>query len=358
METTPLARSIWVLPRADGPTLFPSGRQLLATARALADQGGMPVVAVLLGPPSPTSHQLPTQEAIAYGADRLVLLEDAQLGRYDVASFTAALAAYAAAAPPALVLLPDDRVGRDLAPRLAYALGAGLIVGADATTLEIDPYTHAPAATVRRWAGRLLTTYVGSGDGPTVITLAAGAAMEPYYDDWRYGDSEVVDLASLGVAWPADPPTIASAGEPVMLDGPPSTDDWHPQVAAWRALAGARVVVVGGVGLGSPEAFALVPQLAQALGGEWGATGEAIEQGWAPPEREVGIRGASVRPTFYLGLGVHGSPEHVVAMQGARLIAAVHPDPAAPLFRWATWGIVADPALFAAALLERVQRET
>jgi electron transfer flavoprotein alpha subunit len=114
------------------------------------------------------------------------------------------------------------------------------------------------------------------------------------------------------------------------------------------------VVVIGGAGLGSAEGFALVSRLAAAFGGEWGATGDAIEAGWAPPEREVSVRGVTVRPDLYIGLGVGGNPEEVVAMQQSRLVLAVAADPQTTLFRWATWGVVAHPATFAEQLLARL----
>jgi electron transfer flavoprotein alpha subunit len=227
-----------------------------------------------------------------------------------------------------------------------------VIPGVDPTTLEVDPYTRAPSASIRRWGGRLVTTYAGSGAGPVVITLGRGATLEPYYDDWRYGDTEPVDLAALAVAWPAGLDMV----EVEDSTQPPEAADWHPRIAAWRALRAARVVVVGGAGLGSAEAFALVPRLAAALGGEWGATGDAVEAGWAPEEREVSIRGVTVRPDLYIGCGISGGPEQVVAMQQSRLIVAVHPDPQAPIFRWATWAVVADPAEFVQHLLDVVSR--
>jgi electron transfer flavoprotein alpha subunit len=339
---------IWVLATAPGGALTPGSRQWLATARALGDQLGTTVAALLLigeadDPP-------PSQEAIAYGADKVFLLQDAHLARYSAPAYTAALAALAASAPPGMVLLGDDALDRDLAPRLAYRLGAGLIMGADPTTLEVDSYTSAPSAGVRRWNGRLTTTVAGTGTHPTVITLGAGAALEPYYDDWRYGDTDVVDLAALNVEWPGGLDTPEVADSSVTTETP----DWHPQIAAWRALRGARVVVVGGAGLGSAEGFALVPRLAAAFGGEWGATGDAIEAGWAPPEREVSVRGVTVRPDLYIGLGVGGNPEEVVAMQQSRLVLAVAADPQTTLFRWATWGVVAHPATFAEQLLARL----
>ncbi len=347
MDTPTPANGIWVLATTAQAALTPTSRQLLASARALGDQLGAPVTALLLG--GLDGDTPPGQEAIAYGADKVLLLEARPLAAYSAPAYTAALAALARQGAPEIVLLGDDALGRDLAPRLAYRLGAGLIQGADPTTLEVDSYTRAPSAGVRRWGGRLTTTYAGTGDRPTVITLGAGATLEPYYDDWRYGDTETVDMAALGVQWPSS--LIASDREDVPA---PESTDWHPQVAAWRALRGAQVVVVGGAGLGSAEGFALVPRLAAALGGEWGATGEAIEAGWAPAEREVSIRGVTVRPDLYAGLGVSGNPEEVVAMQQARLVLAVAADPHTTLFRWATWGVVADPATFAAQLLARL----
>ena len=348
MDMTTAMSGIWVLATAPDGALTPGSLQQLATARALGDQLGTTVAALLLN--GEDDDPPPGQEAIAYGADKVLLLQDARLDQYSAPTYTAALAALAGSAPPAMVLLGDDALGRDLAPRLAYRLGAGLIMGADPTTLEVDSYTSAPSAGVRRWNGRLTTTYAGTGDRPTVITLGAGATLEPYYDDWRYGDTDVVDLAALGVRWPDGLDTPEVADSPAASDTP----DWHPQIAAWRALRGARVVVVGGAGLGSAEGFAWVPRLAAAFGGEWGATGEAIEAGWAPPEREVSVRGVTVRPDLYIGLGVSGNPEEVVAMQQSRLVLAVAADPQTTLFRWATWGVVADPVVFAEQLLARL----
>jgi electron transfer flavoprotein alpha subunit len=280
---------IWVLATVQGGALVPASRQLLATARSLGDQLGTTVTALLPGGEGEDTP--PGQEAIAYGADKVVLLQDNHLARYSAPAYTAVLAALAGTGAPEIVLLADDAAGRDLAPRLAYRLGAGLIQGADPTTLEVDSYTRAPSAGVRRWNGRLTTTYAGTGTHPTVITLGAGAALEPYADDWRYGDTETLDLAALNVQWPS-----SLIDEEADHSPPTPPSDWHPQIAAWRALRGARVVVVGGAGLKSAENFALVPRLAAAFGGEWGATGDAIEAGWAPPEREVSLRGVTVRP--------------------------------------------------------------
>ena len=348
---TTVTGGLWVICGTAGGGLTAASRLVLAGARTLGDQLGAPVAALLLGGDDGAAP--PTQEAIAYGADRVLVLHDARLAPYDAPAWTAALAALAAPARPALILLPDDSRGRDLAPRLAYTLGAALIAAVDPTTLEVDAYTGAPAATRRRWGGRLLTTLAGTGTGPAVITLGRGATLEPYYDDWRYGDTEMVDLTVLNIAWPEEPGvTILPESAPL-----PVAPDWHPQVAAWRALRAARVVVTGGTGLGSAEAFALVPELAAALNGEWGADHDAVEAGWAPPEREIGVRGVSVRPDLYLAVGATGSPEHVAAMQQARLIVAVAADPTAPLLRWATWPVVADPAAFARALLERLGRD-
>src|SRR5689334_21442544 len=188
------ASGIWVIIVGAQTSLPPATRQRLASARTLGDQLGAPVAALLLS--GADGETPPTQEAIAYGADKVLLVQNEHLATYSAPAYVAALDALATQARPELVLLSDDSLGRDLAPRLAYRLGGGLIAGVDPTTLEVDSYTRAPTANLRRWAGRLVTTYAG-GSGTTVITLGSGATLEPYYDDWRYGDTETVDLEAL-----------------------------------------------------------------------------------------------------------------------------------------------------------------
>jgi electron transfer flavoprotein alpha subunit len=152
--------------------------------------------------------------------------------------------------------------------------------------------------------------------------------------------------------------TVAAlhVGEMAADEAPAPAPEEPAVVAVARALRGARCVVVGGRGVGSAAGFARVQRLAAALGGEWAATAGAVEAGWAPPEREVGLYGTTVRPDLYIGCGVSGSPQHVVGMQQARAIVAVNTDPQAPIFRWAHYAVVADSNALLDHLLERLER--
>ncbi|HET7079061.1 MAG TPA: electron transfer flavoprotein subunit alpha/FixB family protein [Chloroflexia bacterium] len=354
-------RGIWVLVEHDEGRLSGAGARLLGVARALADQSGAPVTALLLGAPSvdeDDSWTPLTNEAIAYGADSALLLRDAHLAAYAAPAWSAAVATLAADRRPAVILLADGPLARDCAPRLARRIGSGLISGADPATLDLDPASGTLLATRREWSGRLLTTYAMPDARPQVVTVRTANALSPYYDDWRYGSGEAADLSA--VDWPAEQVAVAAlhVGETAADETPapvPATDE-PPVVAVARALHGARCVVVGGRGVGSAAGFARVQRLAAALGGEWAATAGAVEAGWAPPEREVGLYGTTVRPDLYIGCGVSGSPQHVVGMQQARAIVAVNTDPQAPIFRWAHYAVVADSNALLDHLLERLER--
>jgi electron transfer flavoprotein alpha subunit len=351
-------RGIWVLVEHDEGRLSGAGARLLGVARVLADQSGAPVTALLLGAPAvdeDDSWTPLTNEAIAYGADSALLLRDAHLAAYAAPAWSAAVATLVAERRPAVILLADGPPARDCAPRLARRLGSGLISAADPATLDLDPASGTLLATRREWSGRLLTTYAIPDARPQVVIVRAANALSPYYDDWRYGSGETADLSA--VDWPADHVTVAAlhVGE-TEADEAPVTDE-PPMIAVARALRGARCVVVGGRGVGSAEGFARVQRLAEALGGEWAATAGVVEAGWAPPEREVGLYGTTVRPDLYIGCGVSGSPQHVVGMQQARTIVAVNIDRNAPIFRWAHYAVVADSNTLLDHLLERLGRE-
>jgi electron transfer flavoprotein alpha subunit len=109
-----------------------------------------------------------------------------------------------------------------------------------------------------------------------------------------------------------------------------------------RSLAGAEVIVAGGIGLGSPEGFALAEQLAAALGGVVGATRAAVYKGWSPPSSQIGQTGTTVSPKVYVALGISGAVQHKVGMQRSKVIIAVNKDPNAPIFEFSDLAVVGD----------------
>jgi len=346
-------RGIWVLAAHEAGRLTGAGARLLGVARTLADSSGASVTALLLGADAPAESDawsgLPNA-AIAQGADTALLLRDTHLAAPDGAIWAAALAAVAQARRPAVILLADSPLARDLAPRLARRLGSGLVSAVEPAGLDLDAGSGTLQAARREWSGRLLTTYAQPDARPQIATVRLAAAASPYADDWRYGSTETADLSA--VAWPAAQVQVVAAAAGAA-PAPAANDRDSPAVAVPRALRAARCLVVGGRGAGSADGFARVQQLAAALGGEWAATQGAVEAGWAPPEREIGLYGTSVRPDLYIGCGVSGSPQHVVGMQQARTIVAINTDPTAPIFRWAHYAVVADCPTLLAQLLER-----
>ncbi len=346
-------RGIYVLVDAPAGRLSDLSARVLGVARALADSSGAPVTALLPDAVATTDNAgEAATEAIAYGADTVLLLADPHLVAENAPAVAAAVATLAAARKPAVLMLADSPAARAIAPRLAQRLGGGLVSAAEPTGLDLDA-GNSLAATRREWSGRLLTTYVQPSARPQIVTVRVAGTARPYADDWRSGSTESADLSA--VAWPdpaLTPQPISDANPPATFSTPHS--DEPAVIGVARRLRGARCLVVGGRGMGSAAGFARVQQLAAALGGEWAATGGAVEAGFAPPEREVSLYGTSVQPEVYIGCGVSGSPQHVVAMQQARTIVAVNSDPTAPIFRWAHYAIVADSTALLDALLAQV----
>ncbi|MDQ2808574.1 MAG: electron transfer flavoprotein subunit alpha/FixB family protein [Chloroflexota bacterium] len=354
MDPTPDEyRGLYVLVDAPAGRLSDSSARLLGVARTLADSSGALVTALL-----PSDAPIDGSEAgdagtaaIAHGADTVLLLSDARLASGNAPALAAAVAAVAATRKPAVILLADSPTAREVAPRLARRLGTGLVSAVEAGGLDLDTGSNTLPATRREWSGRLLTTYAQPSAHPQIVTVRVAGTARPYADDWRSGSTESADISA--VQWPDPALTPQPVTNPQSAIRNPQSDE-SPVVAVARQLRAARCLVVGGRGVGSAAGFARVQQLAAALGGEWAATGGAVEAGFALPEREVSLYGTSVQPEVYIGCGVSGSPQHVVAMQQARTIVAVNSDPNAPIFRWAHYAIVADSTALLDGLLARL----
>jgi len=359
-------RGLYVLLDAPAGYLSDASARLLGVARTLGDSTGVPVTALLPGDAPTESNEAGSEAAkaaIAYGADTVLLLQDSHLAQGNAPALVAAVATVVQARKSAVILLADSAATREIAPRLARRLGSGLISAVEPGGLDLDAGSNTLLATRREWSGRLLTTYAQTSAHPQIATVRVAGTARPYADDWRSGNTESADLSA--VHWPdpaqtpqliptpvAIPQSATHQGNPTGFRNPQS--DEPVVVAVARQLRAARCLVVGGRGVGSAAGFARVQQLAAALGGTWAATGGAVEAGFAPPEREISLYGTSVQPEVYIGCGVSGSPQHVVAMQQARTIVAINTDPSAPIFRWAHYAIVADSTALLDGLLARL----
>ncbi len=236
-----------------------------------------------------------------------------------------AAGAWAAALAPVLeshdvVVLPGSPDGRDLAPRIAHALGRPLLAGATSIT---------PVRVVLVRRGGLVAEEHSVG-GPIVATLVPGVRGVDPVDG-----SPTFDELDLAIA-----DTAGDAEVLEVLPPDPATVD----------LGEAARIVSGGAGLGGPEPFALLPEVALALGASYGASRVAADVGWVPQDRFIGTTGVMVDPQLYIALGISGAVQHVTGLGDPDHIVAVNTDASAPMMAMADLAIVTD----ARALLEEL----
>jgi electron transfer flavoprotein alpha subunit len=322
---------IWVVAETRDDQCQPVTLELLGGARELADSLGVYVQAVLAG------HNVSSlaQELIYGGADTVFVLDDPALSPYQPEVWATALGDLAAERRPEIVLFGATDLGRDLAPRLAQRLDAGLIT--DCVELSIDASDRLLLATRPLYDGRLLATVACPDRKPQMATVRPGVLQPAFGGDWRTGDVETVALSEL-----PEPRTRVAGAVEALADELP--------------LHRARIVVAGGKALGGPEGVALLNELAELLGATVGADSAAVRPGWLPAERAITtVGGATISPDLYVAFGVDGDVEHQLAAQGARYVVAVHPNSDTPIFKWANLGVVGEPKAVLSALITQMR---
>lgn len=307
--------------RAARPTSL--ALELLGLARSLAGDGAEPqaeVAAVTFGPHAADS----AAELIARGADRVFVVCDEELAEFDSDRWCATLTAITREIQPELVLLGHTPCGSDVAPRLAFRVGAMAASGCTAIARQDGAllFTRACYGGNARESLRLKAS-------PAVATLRGGVFDSAPVDASRSGTIVVRDAAGPGrsrvVARQRD------SGESVRLED-------------------ARVVVAGGRGVNGAQGFAALAELASALGGAVGASRVACDLDWCPKSWQIGLTGKSVAPELYIAAGISGASHHLAGCAGAKTIVAINNDAQAPIFRQAHFGIVGDCAEVVAAL--------
>jgi electron transfer flavoprotein alpha subunit len=295
-------RPILVIGGREGAGLQASALETLAAAASLAGTTGQCVVGATLGA---RSDGLPgTGEQLLAAVHRLVERID-----------------------PSLVLAPHGGESAEWAPQLAGALGAAVLLGCHSIT-----YEEQTLVARKLICGGAIEAEYELGSGLAIVTLEAGAyaAAAPACE---------FESAPL-------PPT---PGRVVFLDSIEDPSGFGPP------LAGARVIVSGGLGLGGREHWQLVTDTAAALGAAVGATRAAVESGWAPACCQVGYSGSKVAPELYIALGISGAVHHLAGIAHARNVVAVNTDANAEIFRVARFGVVGDARQVMPAFLERLR---
>lgn len=290
--------------------------QLLGEAQRLAQKLDAPLMALVIG------HEVEplAREAIERGADRVYLCDAKELKDYRTRPYSRVCLHVIEQAKPEIVLMGATYTGRDLAGAIATHLPTGLT--ADCTQLDVDE-NRLLLASRPAFSEKMLATILCKQYKPQMATARAGVFM----------------------ALPRDP---SRSGEIVRISPQMNPDEIATEVLDFLREMGrvnledAEVIVAGGRGLGGPAPFALLKDLADALGGVVGASRVAVEAGWIDHDHQVGQTGTTVRPKLYIAVGISGAVQHLVGMQHSDVIVAINKDPDAPIFRVANFGIVGD----------------
>jgi len=252
----------------------------------------------------------------AWGADKVFVADDSKLALYSAEGYAEAVVNAVEQAQPSVIFFAGSAMGRDLAPRVAARLGVGALADVVGLTLDGDSFT------VRRpvYSGKAFATATTAGKNPQVISLRPNV----FAAEELGGAGEVVALDGLALSIRAIVKELlaAAGGE---LD-----------------VAEADVIVSGGRGIKGPENFALIKELADAVGGAVGASRAAVDAGWISHSHQVGQTGKVVSPSLYIACGISGAIQHLAGMTSSKVIVAINKDPDAPIFKIADYGVVGD----------------
>jgi len=312
-------RGVWVVAEHLHGEFRRGTFELLGEGRRLADKLEVDLSAVLLGEDVGGM----VGELYAHGADKVYLAQDPALAHYRTGPYTDVLSGLINQHKPEIVLISATPQGRDLAPRVAARLSAGLT--ADCTGLDIHESERLLVQTRPAFGGNLMATIVSKHARPQMATVRPGVMKALELVRSRAGELvEVpVHLDERGI--------LTKILEVVQqeTDGQVNLQD-------------AEVIVSGGRGLGKPDNFTVLKELAEALGGAVGASRAAVDAGWIPAYHQVGQTGRTVQPKLYIACGISGAVQHLAGMSSADCIIAINKDPAAPIHSVATYSIVGD----------------
>jgi electron transfer flavoprotein alpha subunit len=240
-------------------------------------------------------------------------------------------------AEPDVILLTHAGGARDLGPSLAYRLGSGIVT--DSTALRVDGGELIITKPV--FGGSAIAEFSISGT-PKVVTLRP-RAFEP---------TEPTETAGPPTAREAQ---VEALSVPDADSAVEVLEEIREQATTGPRLKDAKVIVSGGRGLGGPENWHVVEELAQLLGGAVGATRAVTDAGWVPPSHQVGLTGATVAPDLYITIGISGAVQHIAGISGARNVVAINRDADANIFKYARYGVVGDWKQIVPAFTQRLK---
>lgn len=322
-------KNLWVfIEIADGKAKS-VGLELLNPGKTLAAKKNEKLVAVVIG----DSVEKIAQKAIAYGADEAILVEGPEYKNYNTDGYVNVMHQLVNKYKPSTLLIGATNNGRDMGPRLAARIKTGLT--ADCTGLDIDEESGNMAWTRPAFGGNLMATILCPETRPQIGTVRPGVFKKLEEDAGRTGKiiREEIRTREEDITTKLLEVIKQAAGEGANLED-------------------AEIIVSGGRGLGKPENFSYIRDLAGVLGAAVGSSRAAVDAGWIAHSHQVGQTGKTVQPKIYIACGISGAIQHLAGMSSSDTIIAINKDADAPIFEVADYGVVGDlfeviPALVA-----------
>ncbi|MBQ4169748.1 MAG: electron transfer flavoprotein subunit alpha/FixB family protein [Bacteroidales bacterium] len=303
--------------------------ELVGKGKALAADLGEKVTAVVIG------YQIAdlADKLAEYGADKVILVDDPELKEYRTEPYTHAMAEVINHFKPEIFLIGATAIGRDLGPRVCARIHTGLT--ADCTKLDIGDFPLNPVPGQEQLHNQLLMTRPAFG-GNTIATIAC-PHFRPQMATVRPGVMQ------------KNPKEPGRKCEVENFNPGFVPDDLYVEildvvkkVSDTVDIQDAKILVSGGRGMGGPENFKILDDLAAAIGGTVSCSRAVVDAGWKPKDLQVGQTGKTVRPKLYFAIGISGAIQHLAGMEESDLIIAINKDESAPIFDVADFGLVGD----------------
>ena len=316
--------------------------ELIGKGKELAKDLGVEVTAVLVG----SDVKGLADQLAEYGADKVIVVDDPELKEYRTEPYTHAIASVIKEFKPEIFLIGATAIGRDLGPRVCARIHTGLT--ADCTKLDIGDFPMNPVPGRETQHNQLLMTRPAFG-GNTIATIAC--------PDFRPQMATVRPGVMQKAPKEAGKKAVVTEFNPGFTKNNKYVDILEVVKAVSNTvdIMDAKILVSGGRGVGSPENFKILDDLAEAIGGTVSCSRAVVDAGWNPKDLQVGQTGKTVRPNVYFAIGISGAIQHLAGMEESDIIVAINKDESAPIFDVADYGVVGDLNKIVPMLTEKIK---
>ena len=315
--------------------------ELIGKGKELAKDLGVEVTAVLVG----SDVKGLADQLAEYGADKVIVVDDPELKEYRTEPYTHAIASVIKEFKPEIFLIGATAIGRDLGPRVCARIHTGLT--ADCTKLDIGDFPMNPVPGRETKHNQLMTRPAFGGN--TIATIAC--------PDFRPQMATVRPGVMQKAPKEAGKKAVVTEFNPGFTKNNKYVDILEVVKAVSNTvdIMDAKILVSGGRGVGSPENFKILDDLAEAIGGTVSCSRAVVDAGWKPKDLQVGQTGKTVRPNVYFAIGISGAIQHLAGMEESDIIVAINKDESAPIFDVADYGVVGDLNKIVPMLTEKIK---